>query len=223
MEDGARCTGVGRRVRRPSPGTRATSLTSVAAPYSPRGQVTPGQLLQLLSQLMVTQLSTSHAQPSSQLQLASQPQFASHSQLTLPKNQLSQLQLFSQLPQLPLSSQPQSSSHSQLWSQAQSVGVHRSSLRATSGGTVGRAREKGGAGQGGRTSRRCSPKWPVAVAASQRTCQCLLVGENAPLPHRVAPFGCSGASSRSRRRAGRGGQASAGHAQICGDPRHVDV
>ena len=189
-------------------------VTSSAAPYSPRAQVTPGQLLQLASQLEASQPSS---QPSQVRAGASQSQL---------KMQLPPLQLPPQKPW----------SHEQL-----SPGQTSASLRATSSGTVGCAREQGGAGQGRQTSRhrRLSPKRPAAAdrvrhrlrprsrrelppSVAARPCQRSLVGENARLPHRAAPFGCSGASSRWRRRAERGGQASAGHA-LRGDLRYVDA
>ena len=201
-------------------------VTSSAAPYSPRAQVTPGQLLQLASQLEASQPSSQPSQVDLMAgQSSSQPSRAGALQSQL-KMQLSPLQLPPQKPW----------SHEQL-----SPGQTSASLRATSSGTVGCAREQGGAGQGRQTSRhrRLSPKRPAAAdrvrhrlrprsrrelppSVAARPCQRSLVGENARLPHRAAPFGCSGASSRWRRRAERGGQASAGHA-LRGDLRYADA
>ena len=91
-------------------------------------------------------------------------------------------------------------SHAQL-----SPGQTSASLRATSSGTVGCAREKGGAGQGRQTSRHRSPKRPAAAdrvrhrrrprsrcelppsVAARCPCQRSLAGENARLPHRTLP------------------------------------
>ena len=187
------CTGAGRSVRRAIHGTRPTSdeLCGTVLSTSAGDTGTAVLNLQLASQLEATRTQSS-SQPPQPRAGASQSQL--DEQGPTPPRVYHPLHLPAQLPPEKLVS------HAQL-----SPGQTSASLRATSSGTVGCAREKGGAGQGRQTSRHRSPKRPAAAdrvrhrrrprsrcelppsVAARCPCQRSLAGENARLPHRTLP------------------------------------